>query len=226
MGLFDIFKKNKVADTKAQETTSAEEVVTVGWDAIEKEFLRVYPGQENPKHYGTIIKWIMGGKDPLDGISVYDGGDYWHFVSFGQTEIYDKESDNKEISGYGYELTFKLKKAGLEDEEAEIRNVCGILQMVARLTFTKGEIFAPDEFLYTGQTQGIDAYQKSDLTGFICIKDPTVETIDTPNGRVEFLELVGMTDAELKTLSDRASVAEIYKKIGSDVTDYRRASVV
>ena len=226
MGLFDIFKKNKVADTKAQETTSAEEVVTVGWDAIEKEFLRVYPGQENPKHYGTIIKWIMGGKDPLDGISVYDGGDYWHFVSFGQTEIYDKESENKEISGYGYELTFKLKKEGLEDEEAEIRNVCGILQMVARLTFTKGEIFAPDEFLYTGQTQGIDAYQKSDLTGFICIKDPTVETIDTPNGRVEFLELVGMTDAELKTLSDRASVAEIYKKIGSDVTDYRRASVV
>ena len=226
MGLFDIFKKNKVADTKAQETTSAEEVVTVGWDAIEKEFLRGYPGQENPKHYGTIIKWIMGGKDPLDGISVYDGGDYWHFVSFGQTEIYDKESDNKEISGYGYELTFKLKKAGLEDEEAEIRNVCGILQMVARLTFTKGEIFAPDEFLYTGQTQGIDAYQKSDLTGFICIKDPTVETIDTPNGRVEFLELVGMTDAELKTLSDRASVAEIYKKLGSDVTDYRRASVV
>ncbi|MBP5660438.1 MAG: suppressor of fused domain protein, partial [Lachnospiraceae bacterium] len=63
-------------------------------------------------------------------------------------------------------------------------------------------------------------------TGFICIKDPTVETIDTPNGRVEFLELVGMTDAELKTLSDRASVAEIYKKLGSDVTDYRRASVV
>lgn len=226
MGLFDMFKKKKTEEKTVTVSNDKEEVVTVGWDAIEKEFLRVYPGQENPKHYGTIIKWIMGGKDPLDGISVYDGGDYWHFVSFGQTEIYDKESENKEISGYGYELTFKLKKAGLEDEEAEIRNICGILQMVARLTFTKGEIFAPDEFLYTGQTQGIDAHQKSDLTGFICIKDPTVETIDTPNGRVEFLELVGMTDAELKTLSDRASVAELYKKLGSDVTDYRRASVV
>lgn len=226
MGLFDVFKKKKTEEKTVTLSNDKEEVVTAGWDVIEKEFLRVYPGQENPKHYGTIIKWIMGGKDPLDGISVYDGGDYWHFVSFGQTEIYDKESENKEISGYGYELTFKLEKAGLEDEEAEIRNICGILQMVARLTFTKGEIFAPDEFLYTGQTQGIDVHQKSDLTGFICIKDPTVETIDTPNGRVEFLELVGMTDAELKTLSDRASVAELYKKLGSDVTDYRRTSVV
>ncbi|MBR5993749.1 MAG: suppressor of fused domain protein [Lachnospiraceae bacterium] len=223
MGLFDMFKKNK---TEEKPAAPQAEVEAVGWDAIEKEFLRVYPGQENPKHYGTVIKWMLGGKDPLDGISVYDGGDYWHFVSFGQTEIYEKECDNKEISGYGYELTFKLKKAGLEDEEAEIKNICGILQMVARITFTKGELFAPDEFIYTGQTQGIDAFQKSNLTGFICVKDPTVETIDTPNGRVEFLELVGMTDAELKTLSNKASVAELYAKLGSDVTDYHRESIV
>lgn len=226
MGLLDIFKKNKVEEKPTAAKAEPEEVEAVGWDAIEKEFLRVYPGQENPKHYGTMIKWMLGGKDPLDGISVYDGGDYWHFVSFGQTEIYEKECDNKKISGYGYELTFKLKKAGLEDEEAELRNICGILQMVARITFTKGELFAPDEFIYTGQTQGIDAFQKSNLTGFICVKDPTVETIDTPNGRVEFLELVGMTDAELKTLSNKASVVELYAKLGSDVTDYHRESIV
>ena len=226
MGLFDMFKKNKAEEKPVAPQAEPEEVEAVGWDAIEKEFLRVYPGQENPKHYGTVIKWMLGGKDPLDGISVYDGGDYWHFVSFGQTEIYEKECDDEEISGYGYELTFKLKKSGLEDEEAELRNICGILQMVARITFTKGELFAPDEFIYTGQTQGIDAFQKSNLTGFICVKDTTVETIDTPNGRVEFLELVGMTDAELKTLSNKASVAELYAKLGSDVTDYHRESIV
>ena len=32
----------------------------------------------------------MGGTNPLNGISVYDGGDYWHVVSFGLTEIYEK----------------------------------------------------------------------------------------------------------------------------------------
>ncbi|MCR4950736.1 MAG: suppressor of fused domain protein [Solobacterium sp.] len=225
MGLFDMFKKEKKQEPAVSEPEE-KEVEAVGWDAIEQEFLRVYPGQNNPKHYGTIIKWMLGGKDPLDGISVYDGGSYWHFVSFGQTEIYEKETDDPEISGYGYELTFKLKKDSYEDEEAEIRNICGILQMIARLTFTKGEIFQPFEYIYTGQTAGIDAQQKSNLTGFITVKDPTVETIDTPNGKVAFVELIGMTDAELKTLSNVGSVMEIYEKLGSDITDYHRQSLV
>ena len=224
MGLFDKLKKTmKNDDVKVSEENENE---AIGWRAIEEEFLRVYPGQNNPKHYGTLISWMLGGNDPLDGISIYDGGDYWHFVSFGQTELYEKESDTKEISGYGYELTFKLKKDHYEDEESEIRNICGILQMIARLTFTKGEIFQPFEFIYTGQLVGIDAKQKSNLTGFITIKDTTVETIKTPNGTVEFLELLGMTDAELKTLSTVESVMEIYKKLGSDITDYHRESLV
>ena len=226
MGLFDKFKKKESKQESIERKSENKEIEAIGWNAIEQEFLRVYPGQSNPKHYGTIMRWIFGGNDPLDGISVYDGGNYWHFVSFGQTEIYEKESEVKEISGYGYELTFKLKKDAYEDEEAEIRNICGILQMVARITFTKNEIFQPFEFIYTGQTTGIDAKQKSNLTGFITIKDPTVETIDTPNGKVEFVELIGMTDAELKTLSTVGSVMEIYEKLGSDITDYHRESIV
>lgn len=203
-----------------------EEVCTDGWDAITEEFERIYPGQTKPKHYATIIKWIMGGNDPLDGISVYDGGDFWHFVSYGLTEIYGKETEDKEVSGYGYELTLKLKKNWYEDEEAELKNICGILQMIARLTFTKGEIFLPNEFIYTGQKEGIDAGQRSKLTGFITVADPSVRAIDTKNGRVEFLELVGMTDAELKTLSTVGSVKDIYERLGSDLTDYGRASLV
>ncbi len=226
MGIFDKFLKKEEPKVEQPSAPKAEEVETVGWGAIEKEFLRVYPGQNNPKHYGTIVKWIVGGNDPLDGISVYDGGDYWHFVSFGLTEIYEKECKNPDISGYGYELTFKLKKDKYEDEEGELKCICGIMQMIARMTFQNGELFRPFEFVYTGQQEGIDAYRKSNLTGFITIKDPTVETISTPNGKVEFLELIGMTDAELKTLSDRASVEALYQKLGSDVTDYHRASVV
>ncbi len=219
MGLFARLKKKK-------EPAKREEPETIGWDAIEQEFLRIYPGQTNPKHYGTLIKWVFGGKDPLDGISIYDGGTYWHFVTFGQTEIYGKETDNAEISGYGYELTFKLKKDIYEDEEAEIRNICVILQSIARITFTKGELFHPDEYIYTGQTTGIDACGKSTLTGFITVQDPTVNTIETPNGTVEFLELIGMTDAELKTLSGRESVQKIYRMLGTDVTDYHRSSLI
>ena len=222
MGLFDRLKK-KPEPEKKPEIPAEEEAP--GWDAIEAEMLRVYPGQTNPKHYAPMIKWIFGGPDPLDGISVYDGGDFWHFVTFGQTELYQKESEDKEWSGYGYELTFKLNKACCEDTEAEIRCVCGILQAIARITFKSGETFGPDEFIYTRQTAGIDAKQKSLITGFITVSDPSLQTIDTPHGRVCFLELIGMTDAELRTLSNRDSVKQIYAELGSDITDYRRTSL-
>ena len=226
MGLSDLFKKKNKQPEKPEVKEPAEEVSADGWLGIEKEFLRVYPGQTKPKHYGTLVKWRLGGNDPLDGISIYDGGDYWHFVTFGLSELYEKESENKEISGYGYEMTLKLKKYKFEDEEAEIKNICGILQSIARITFNKGEIFLPSEFIYIGQQTGMDVKQKSNITGFITIADTSVNTIDTPNGRVEFLELIGMTDAELKTLSNKASVMDIYSKLGSDLTDYRRASLV
>ena len=111
---------------------------------------------EQSKHYGTIIPWSLGGNDPLDGISIYDGGEYYHFVTFGLSELYEKESKNKEYSGYGFELTVKLKKDGLEDEEAGIRGMCGILQAIAKITYNNDEIFQPDEYIYTGQTTGMD----------------------------------------------------------------------
>ena len=47
-----------------------------GWDAIAAALNRLYPGVE-PKHYGTLLKWMLGGPDPLDGIEL----DYRHDVS-------------------------------------------------------------------------------------------------------------------------------------------------
>ena len=221
MGLFDIFKK-KEENNKLQN----EEINAQGWDAITKECERVYPDQENPKHYGTLIKWCFGGNDPLDGISIYDGGDYWHFVTFGLSELYVKETDQKDISGYGMEFTFKLKKDNYEDEEAEIKCICGILQSIARITFTKGEVFGPYEYLYTGQTQGIDTKMQSNITGFITIPDKEFQSISTPNGKVDFVEFIGATDSELIALRNQETdVKSLYEEIGSDVTSYSRKSV-
>ena len=57
-----------------------------GWDAINVSLRDVY-GDQEPKHWGTIISHMLGGPDPLDGISAFscdDGGvDHLHFVTFG-----------------------------------------------------------------------------------------------------------------------------------------------
>ena len=196
----------------------------LGWDAITAAFDRLYPG-DSPTHFGCLIPWRLGGPDPLQGVSVYDGGDCFHFVTYGLSDLYDKEGNDPEYSGYGLEFTLKLRKAGLEDIQREQKCIVGIFNALARLTFEKGEQFYPDEYIYTGQTTGIDVNQRCKLTGFITALDEA-GTIDTPNGKVDFVKLIGATDAELKAIMDkRLTVRELAEKIG-DVTDYTRDSVV
>ncbi len=197
----------------------------LGWDAITAAFDRRYPGQDNPIHFGCLIPWQLGGPNPLQGVSAYDGGDYFHFVTYGLSDLYEKEGTDPEYSGYGYEVTLKLAKVGLENEMQELQCVAGILQDLAKLTFEKGEQFFPYEYIYTGQELGFDRHQKSKLTGFITTWDE-VGTIDTPNGKVDFVKLIGATDAELRAIMDnKLRVQELEEKIG-DVTDYTRDSTV
>lgn len=223
MGLFDKLKKKENVKTTAVAEVGPN---APGWDAIDEEAKRVYPGQDNPKHFASLIKWAFGGPEPLDGISIYDGGDYWHFVTYGLSELYEKESENKEYSGYGMEFTFKLKKDNY-DEEQEIKCICGLLQQIARLTFKNGMIFNSYEYLYTGQTTGIDSKQVSNITGFITVPDTKFQTLDTKNGKLNFVEFVGATTNELLALKNKElDVKTLYSKIGNDITDYNRNSVI
>ena len=55
---------------------------------------------------------MLGGQDPLDGLSAYKAESpfpHWHIVTFGFSELYEKESENPDYSGYGFELTFRLR---------------------------------------------------------------------------------------------------------------------
>ncbi|MDE6846940.1 MAG: suppressor of fused domain protein, partial [Lachnospiraceae bacterium] len=90
-----------------------------------------------------------------------------------------------------------------------------------------GEIFNAYEYLYTGQTQGIDAEMKSNITGFITIPDDKFDSIDTPNGKVKFVEFIGVTNDELVAVKNgELNVETLYNKLGSNVTDYHRKSVM
>ncbi len=199
----------------------------LGWDYITEVFDNLYPNQE-PKHYAPMIKAQFGGQDPLDGISIYDAGDYYHFVTYGFSEIYERENDS-DISGYGFELTYKLKKTDAIDEQ-ELKNFTEILQTLGRHVFGSGAVFKPYEYIYTGQTEGMDSKQKSLITGFVTIEDPQAKTIDTVNGKVQFVELIGATSDELKVILNKEKTKEevinrILEQYG-DITDYNRNSIM
>ncbi|WP_297870690.1 suppressor of fused domain protein [uncultured Oscillibacter sp.] len=205
--------------------SGGEEISAPGWDAITEAFQTLYPGQEHPLHFGVLIPWQLGGPNPLQGVSAYDGGDFFHLVTYGLTDLYEKEGTDPDYSGYGYEFTMKLRKAGLEDVHAELHCAAGILQDLAKLTFEKGEQFYPNEYIYTGQTTGMDVRQVSKLTGFITAWDEA-GTIETPNGKVDFVQLIGATDPELRAVMDGTlRVAELAERLGG-WTDYTRDSTV
>ncbi len=201
-----------------------EAATTAGWDAITQAMSKRYPEQTEPIHYAPIISYRLGGNDPLDGISIYDGGSFYHFVTYGFSELYEKESDQQDYSGFGFELTLKVAKDGIRKREREQKNICGILQSIARMSFENGEIFRPQEYIYTGQTTGMDADGTSEITGFLTMEDD-LGTIQTPNGSVQFVQLVGATNAELRQIIDgKQTVQGILCHIPDGITDYMRTS--
>ena len=222
MDPLDVFREESKEKIDLPENN---ELSAPGWDAITEAFRKLYPGQEDPIHFGVLIPWRLGGPNPLQGVSAYDGGDFFHLVTYGLTDLYEKEGTDPEYSGYGYEFTLKLRKAGLEDVHAELSCMAGILQDLAKLTFEKGEQFYPNEYIYTGQTNGMDRGGVSKITGFITAWDEA-GTIETPNGKVDFVKLVGATDAELRAIMDgKFRVPELLERLG-DWTDYTRDSTV
>lgn len=193
-----------------------------GWDAITACFEKRYPGQKNPAHFGPYACLKAGDMGPLDGISVYNGDNYFHFVTYGLSELFEKQNGNPERSGYGFELTVKLKKEGLENPAIEVRHMCSLLQMVAGVTTNGGHQFLPGQILPLSKQRGIDVNGKSHITGFMTLEDE-LGTLATPFGKVQLIQLVGITAEETgKMMNKEMTIGQLLENIPGRMTDYKR----
>lgn len=193
-----------------------------GWDAITHAFEEKYPGQKHPAHFGPYASFKPGEAGPLDGISIYNGGEYFHFVTYGLSELYEKQNGNPDRSGYGFELTLKLKKEGLENPALEVRHMCSLLQMVAGITVNNGHQFLPGQFLATGQQKGFDVAGKSSMAGFVT-KEDELGTLKTPFGSVQLIQLIGVTAEEMEKMKNRTlTPQQLAAQIKDGITDYKR----
>ena len=221
---WDLTKESKKAEEPRAGTSQ-------GWDAIVDHFKKIYPDQPNPKHYRPLISpKFTSFENPLFGTDIYDGGDFWHFVTYGLSDVYDREEEKDEWSGFGLEMTLKLKKTSEmndpETEENELKNISGVLQDLGQYIFETNEVFLPNQYIYSQQTDGFDYEQKSKLTGFAIAMDEA-GTIETPNGKVEFLCIIGLTDKELRSIYEGThKTEEILKLLGNDLTDFDRDDLI
>ncbi|MFC7677443.1 suppressor of fused domain protein [Paenibacillus sp. GCM10028914] len=204
-----------------------EEVNTTGWDAIEEEVTKIY-GVQEPKHYGTAIPYMLGGQDPLDGLSAYKAEapiPHWHIVTFGFSELYEKESKNPEYSGYGFELTFRVARS--KDEEEPPAWALNLLQNMGRYVFSSGNIFSSGDYLDANGPICLGA--DTELTALAFIPDPELDTLETPNGRVEFLQMIGITEDELeamKTWNTQGLLEAGKEELPGYITDLSRNSIL
>lgn len=174
---------------------------TPGWDAINAALAPLYAGQE-PRHYGTALPYTLGGQDPLDGISVYWADTpvpHWHYITYGFSELYDKQSSDATSSGYGFELTFRLA-AGTGESADSTPPVwpMNLLQNLARYVFGSGNVFEDGQHLNANGPIALETDTR--LCHLAFVADPQLPERETANGRLQFLQLVGLTDEEMEAV--------------------------
>lgn len=199
----------------------------VGYAALESALDAACPDPAALIMHSPIPR-MLGGQQTLDDIYVRHVDlpePHWLLVSAGLTELYDKESSNREVSGFGMELTLRVKRA--EGEETPPNWAVNFLQNVGQYIANTGNVFG------NGHTM--------DINGPICVGDPTeiramvtrldpvLGGIETPNGHVDFMQIMGLTLDELaamKAWKHEPVLAELNAVNALGIIDLRRPSVL
>lgn len=143
-------------------------------------------------------RFALGGPDPLDGVSFYPRAEpvpHWHLVSYGMSELYARdESDTEETeeSGWGFEFSFRIARS-IDDDEPPMW-AADLLQYLARYVFSSGNWFEAGHHLDPGGPLRQDP--PTAMRGLAFVEDPELGTIGTPHGRLQFLQVVGITADE------------------------------
>lgn len=202
----------------------------VGWLSIDTALEKVY-GKTEPRHYGPLcgLHFMAGGTDPIDGASIYDTNKqepHRHIVSYGMSALYyDPEKAGKEFSDWGFEFTFRLKP--FAGDTGDPLWAVHVMNNLARYVFNSSKWFEENHFIPAKGPIRLDT--ETEITGFVLALDPELGKMETPHGEVSFLQLVGITNAELEKLMQdptTTNVAALISELKKDnpllITDLER----
>jgi suppressor of fused len=197
-----------------------------GWDAIDNALAAIYREAE-PKQYGSMDDTTD--EDPLAAVSVYvrdSPAPHFHFVTYGFTELWEKDpDDDSDVSGYGFELTFRLARSGEERDPPTW--ALHLLQNLGRYVFRTGNAFASGHKM--GLNGPIAAGHRTSLTAVCFAPDPVLGEFTSVNGRAEFLQVIGITDDEYRLAQDWCTdglVALFAAQSPLLITDIGRTSIL
>jgi suppressor of fused-like protein len=150
---------------------------------------------------------------------------HWHLVTFGLSDLWEKTSDDPEVSGWGFELTLRLPaRDGAGQAPAWASD---LLTNLAAYVWQTGHDFAYGDHI---DLRGpIRLGSRSAVTAAALAVDPALGTLQGPFGLVEFLQVVGLTADELELCRAWRTEAVLNLLAGIDpllVTDPDRRSLL
>jgi hypothetical protein len=163
-----------------------------GWDAIDAALRPIY-GDQEPRHIGYMPPAAFSTN--LQGCSAYQAEDHWHYISYGLSELYHPgPQDDPDVSGWGFELTLRVPRA--DDDQAPGWPFT-MLNELAKHVNGNHVLLQPGDRIdlrapVTGYPHTPDG-PPTELTVFTLTVDPQLGTIQTPNGRLTFLQAVGVS---------------------------------
>ncbi|KAK2175561.1 hypothetical protein NP493_726g01043 [Ridgeia piscesae] len=183
----------------------------------------------------------LGGPDPLDYISMYSNPGapergippHWHYVSFGLSDLHGDErvhgfTGQHSASGYGFELTFRLRHE--PGETAPPTWPAALMQALARYVFkSENSLCVGDHVPWHSSLDG----SESRIQHMLMTDDVQLQPISTPFGSVNFVQIVGVCSEELKAAQhwNGTGILDLLKTIpvaGGPwlITDMRRGETI
>jgi hypothetical protein len=196
-----------------------------GWDAIDAALRPLY-GDQEPRHVGYVPPAAFSTN--LQGCSAYQADDHWHYVSYGLSQLYHPgPQDDPDVSGWGFELTLRVPH-GADDQAPGWPFT--MLNELAKHVNGNHVLLEPGDRIdlrapVTGYPHTPDG-PPTGLTVFALTVDPQLGTVHTPNGRLTFLQAVGVTPAEKDRMLAETTAAvldELARTSALLITDPGRA---
>jgi suppressor of fused protein SUFU len=182
-------------------------IAAPGWASIDKACAIVHGGGL-PHQYTSASAYELDSENPLPAVCVWEASGppaAWHYVSYGLSELFEKSSPRPDISGFGFELTFRLARAAGETQPPawplRLLQSIGHYVMSGHGELDTGHIVDLGGPLAPGDTA---------LRGVVCVPDAQLGKLDTVHGSVLFLQLVGLCEDEIAAMDGW----ELGRKVG------------
>ncbi|XP_072398428.1 suppressor of fused homolog [Diabrotica undecimpunctata] len=202
---------------------------------------KIYPDQVNPLQVTALLKFWLGGPDPLDYISMYANPGiphenippHWHYISFGLSDLHGDGrvhdvTGPESLSGFGFELTFRLRRE--PEETAPPTWPATLMQSLAKYVFQSGNSLCSGD--HVSWHCALDN-SESRIQHMLMTTDLQLKTAHTPFGTVDFVQIVGICAEELKAAQqwNGAGILDMITRIPSaggtwHITDMRRGESI